>query len=49
VNQLGEVVVEEANFVGESIDVGALPSGIYFIRYANGKSFSVEKFIVQHE
>lgn len=48
-NSTGQIISENFQFNGESVDVGNLPNGIYFLRYSDGIHFSVKKFVVQHE
>ena len=48
INHQGEVVYNNPKFTSTAIDVSSLPNGLYFLRYSNSASFSVNKFIVSH-
>lgn len=45
-NYTGQVLFENHNFAGETIDTRQLDNGVYLLRYSDTKSFSVKKFIV---
>ena len=47
-NYTGQVLYNNLNFIGETIDTGQLTNGIYLLRYSDTKNFSIKKFIVQH-
>ena len=47
-NYRGQVLYDNSNFIGDMIDIRQLPNGIYLLKYAATKYFSVKKFVVQH-
>ena len=47
-NYRGQVLYDNSNFIGDRIDIRQLPNGIYLLKYAATKYFSVKKFVVQH-
>jgi hypothetical protein len=47
-NCTGQILYDNANFIGTTIDTRQLANGIYLLRYSDTKSFSIKKFIVQH-
>lgn len=47
-NYTGQILYDNLNFIGESIDTRKLSSGIYLLKYSDTKNFSIKKFIVQH-
>ena len=47
-NYTGQRILENLNFVGETIDIRQLPNGIYTLRYSDSKNFAIKKFVVQH-
>lgn len=44
----GQVLSENQNFAGETIDTRQLNNGVYLLKYSDTKSFSIKKFIVNH-
>jgi len=49
VNYTGQIIYNNPNFVGETVDIRQLPNGVYLLKYSDTKTFSVKKFVVQHE
>ena len=47
-NYTGQILYENQNFVGETIDTRQLDNGVYLLKYSDTKSFSVKKFIINH-
>jgi len=47
-NYTGKLIFEDSNFIGETIDTRQLNNGIYLLKYSDGKSYSIKKFVVQH-
>lgn len=47
-NYTGQVLFENQNFAGETIDTRQLKNGVYLLSYSDTKSFSIKKFIVNH-
>jgi hypothetical protein len=47
-NYTGQVLYENSNFIGETIDTRHLSNGIYLLKYSETKNFSIKRFIVQH-
>lgn len=45
-NYTAQVLFENHNFAGETIDTRQLDNGVYLLKYSDTKSFSVKKFIV---
>lgn len=44
----GELVFENLNFTGVTINLQQLNNGIYLLKYLTDKNYSLKKFIVQH-
>jgi hypothetical protein len=44
VNMMGEVVIREHNFTGETVDVRGLAKGVYLLRYSSDKGVRMERF-----
>lgn len=44
----GQLVYDNFNYLGESIDTKQWSNGIYVLKFSDSKNFSVKKFIVQH-
>jgi len=49
VNYTGQIIYNNPNFVGETVDIRQLPNGVYLLKYSDTKTFSVKRFVVQHE
>ena len=47
-NYSGQVLYNNSNFIGETIDIRQLSNGIYLLKYSDTKNFSIKKFVVQH-
>ena len=47
-NYTGQILYDNSNFIGTSLDTRQLPNGIYLLKYSDTKSLSVKKFVVQH-
>jgi hypothetical protein len=47
-NLRGKLIYDNSNFTGDTIDVKRLNNGIYFLKYSDGKNYSIKKFIVKH-
>jgi hypothetical protein len=47
-NFTGQILYNNSNFIGESIDTQQLPNGIYLLKYSDSKNFSVKRFTIQH-
>jgi hypothetical protein len=47
-NYTGQVLYNNSNFIGETIDTRQLASGIYLMKYSNMNFFSIKRFVVQH-
>lgn len=45
-NYTGQILFENQNFAGETIDTRQLDNGVYLLRYSDTKNFSIKKFIV---
>lgn len=48
INYSGQVIVDNQNFVGETVDTQLLTNGIYLLRYSDSKSFAIKKFVINH-
>ncbi len=47
-NCTGQVVYNNTNFIGETINTSQLSNGVYILRYSDTKNYSIKKFVVQH-
>ena len=47
-NYTGQILSDNSNFIGETINTRPLSDGIYLLKYSDTKNFSIKKFIVQH-
>jgi hypothetical protein len=47
-NYLGQVVYENQNFTGETIDTRQLDNGIFYLKYSDTKSYAIKTFVVIH-
>jgi len=47
-NYTGQLLYDNANFIGETIDTRQLSNGIYLLKYSDTNNFSIKIFIVQH-
>jgi len=47
-NQIGQILFDNLNFNGETIDTRQLFNGVYTLKYSDTKNFSIKKFIVYH-
>jgi hypothetical protein len=47
-NYTGQVLYDNSNFIGATIDTRQLGNGIYLLKYSDMKNFSIKKFVVQH-
>ncbi len=47
-NYTGQILFEDNNFYGESIDIKQFANGVYFLKYSDEKYFSVKRFVVEH-
>ncbi|MFI5219600.1 MAG: T9SS type A sorting domain-containing protein [Bacteroidia bacterium] len=47
-NYTGQILYDNSNFIGETIDTRQLTNGIYLLKYSDTKNFSIKKFVVQH-
>ena len=46
IDPTGKICLHDENFSGNKIDIHKLPVGIYMLRYSDGDSFCMKKFIV---
>lgn len=44
----GQVLYDNSNLIGETIDTQQLTNGIYLLKYSDAKSYAIKRFIVQH-
>jgi hypothetical protein len=44
----GQLLYNNQNFTGETIDTKQLQNGIYLLKYSDTKNFSIKKFIINH-
>jgi len=44
----GQIIYSTQSFVGQTLDTRQLDNGIYFLKYADDKYFSIRKFVVNH-
>lgn len=44
----GQLVLENLNFSGQTIDTRQLNNGVYLLKYSDTKRYSLKKFVVQH-
>ncbi len=44
----GQVLYDNSNLIGETIDTQQLTNGIYLLKYSDTKSYAIKRFIVQH-
>ncbi|MBX7205827.1 MAG: T9SS type A sorting domain-containing protein [Bacteroidia bacterium] len=49
INYTGQLLMDDFHFTGESIDVSALPNGIYFLRYIENENSYIKKIVVQKD
>ena len=47
-NCTGQVLYDNSNFNGETIDIRHLPNGIFLLKYSDTKNFCIKKLVVQH-
>lgn len=47
-NYTGQVLYDNSNFIGTTLDTRQLANGIYLLKYSDMKSLSIKKFVVQH-
>jgi hypothetical protein len=47
-NYTGQILSDNSNFSGETIDTRQLSNGIYLLKYSETKNFSVKKFVVHN-
>jgi len=47
-NCTGQVLYDDSKYSGEAIDIRQISNGIYLLKYADNKSYSIKRFIVQH-
>lgn len=47
-NCSGQILYNNPNFIGETIDTQQLSNGLYYLKYSDQKHFTIEKFVVQH-
>jgi hypothetical protein len=47
-NYRGDILYDNLNFTGESINIQQFNNGIYLLKYSDMKSFAMKKFVVQH-
>ncbi len=45
----GQVLYNNSDFTGETINTSQLSNGIYILKYSDTKYYSMKKFIVQHQ
>jgi hypothetical protein len=46
-NSTGQILYDNPNFKGETIDTSQLTEGIYILKYSDKKNFSIQRFVVQ--
>ncbi len=44
----GQLMQQDANFSGNTLDTKALPNGIYSLYYSDTNYFTIKRFVVQH-
>lgn len=49
INYIGQVVYVNHYYNGEPVDTKIFSNGIYFLKYSTSKSFSIKKFVVNHD
>lgn len=47
-NYTGQVLYNNSNFIGETIDTRQMANGIYLLKYSDTKYFSIKRFVVKH-
>lgn len=48
INYNGQVIVDDQNFIGTTIDTQLLTNGIYLLMYSDSKNFAIKKFAINH-
>jgi hypothetical protein len=47
-NCAGQILYDNSNFTGETIDVSQFTDGIYLLKYSDKKNLSIKKLVVEH-
>lgn len=47
-NSTGQILYDNPNFKGETVDTRQFTNGIYVLKYSEAKNFSIKRFVVQH-
>lgn len=47
-NQQGQVIYDNTNFTGNSINIENYENGVFFLRYSDDKGFSIKRFVVNN-
>jgi len=47
-NAYGQIIYQARDFTSDFIDTGTYKNGLYFLKYKDGNSFAVKKFVVHH-
>jgi hypothetical protein len=49
IDMKGQIIYNNQNFQGETIETKQYRNGVYILKYSNANSFSIKKFIVLHQ
>jgi hypothetical protein len=47
-NYQGQLIYDNTNFVGNSINIENFENGVYFLRYSDDKGYSIKRFVVKN-